>query len=317
MRPLLLLAVLLAAGCVAPSATTGGPADAGAVRFDALRFETEMGAFTAILYPEEAPESVAFIRRLVERGYYDGREFNRVIPGFVIQEVDRLGGATDQPEQVKGEFGTRAMFSGGALGIARGEDPDSGGSEFFVMDFAHSHLYGNYTAFGQVVEGMDVVRAIARVRTVQTPGAFVPGVPVGLHDRVAVDPAAVTRATVVSVELPAAEAARYPLVVGTTYRAEQHRATLEWPRDLAPGRVSPLTWYVYTPLDAPMPDLDPVSVVVRGPDGSERPATPARDPVDARVLRWTWAPSVAGVYNVTLANQTGVLGWADVPVGAG
>jgi len=224
MRPALLVLALLLAGCAAP---LGAPPGAGAaVAYDAIRFETELGAFTAILYCDEHPKTCAFMRGLVERGYYDGRSFGRVIPGFVIQEVDRTGGTTDQPERVEAEFGTSAMFSAGAIGIARDADPDSGGSEFFVMDFATSHLYGNFTAFAQVVEGMDVVRAIARVPAVRTGPASMVGAPegfpaqFGVHDRVPVDPVQMTRVTMTTLELPADEAARYPLVVGESVRTD-------------------------------------------------------------------------------------------------
>lgn len=295
--PMLALTLLLATGCLMPAAQQEG----GDVRFDTVRFETSHGTFALILYPEEAPASVAFLQRLVAEGYYNGREFNRVIPGFVIQEVDRLGGATDHPDKVPGEFGTRAMFSAGAIGIARSEHPDSGGSEFFVMDFAHSHLYGNYTAFGQVVEGLDVVRAIARVETVETPGVFVPGLPVGVHERVAVEPGRILRATLGDMVLPAAEAARYPLVVGETTRTDSARYTLEWARNLAAGAPERLTWYVYTAGDAPA-RIESYRVVVDGPGGQFEVLTTA-DPADARVRHFPWpAPGTPGEYTVTLVD---------------
>ena len=73
-------------------------------------------SFTAILYENETPATSAFITKLVQAKYYDGRQFGRVIPGFVIQEVDRTGGTTDQKEHVKLESGTDVLFSAGALG---------------------------------------------------------------------------------------------------------------------------------------------------------------------------------------------------------
>ena len=296
------------------------------MRYDAIQFETELGAFTAILYCDEHPRTCAFVRGLVDAGYYDGRSFGRVIPGFVIQEVDRTGGTTDQPERVEAEFGTRAMFSAGAIGIARDADPDSGGSEFFVMDFATSHLYGNFTAFAQVVEGMDVVHAIARVPAVRTGPASAVGAPApspltfGVHDRVPVDPVAMTRVTTTTVDLPAADAARYPLVVGESTRTDAYRATLEWPRDLVAGAARELVWYV-APRDASpagsVRDPDPVDLAgalvrIEGPTQEE---IPLREDAVRGILRWSWTPRVAGDHQAILLHEGEELARAMVPVG--
>lgn len=309
LRPVLFVSLLLMAGCLAPAATQAEVGDP--VTFEAARFETDHGVFVAVLFPDQTPDTVGFFKRLVSSGYYDGREFNRVIPGFVIQEVDRVGGATDQTGRVKAEFGTDVMFSAGALGIARDEAPDSGGSEFFVMDFAHSHLYGNYTAFAQVVEGLEVVHAIARVPTVQTPGAFVPGVPVGVHDRVAVEPPTILSARLVSVTLPASVASGLPLMVGETTRAEGVRYTLEWPRDLAAAGTVGLTWYVYTAGEAPA-GIESFRVVVDGPGGqAEVPTT--GDPADARIRHFAWpALATPGEYGVSLVRGQTVLATTNV-----
>ncbi|HET6404041.1 MAG TPA: peptidylprolyl isomerase [Candidatus Thermoplasmatota archaeon] len=301
-----LLVALLLAGCAAPAAP-----DETAVAFPAVRVETGMGAFTAILFCEETPATCAFFRDLVESKYYDGRAFGRVIPGFVIQEVDRTGGTTDHEGRVVGEFGSQVMFSAGAFGIARGADPDSGGSEFFVMDFATSHLYGNYTAFAQVVEGMDVVRAIARVPAVRTGPASAVGAPegapvaFGVHDRVPVDPVEMTRVTMTTLELPASVAARYPLVVGESVRTDAYRVTLEWPRDLRAGAASELTWYVM-PRDATptgsLRDPEPVElagarVLVEGPSSFEAPLA---EEGTRGVLAWRWTPAAPGEHYVRL-----------------
>lgn len=270
--------------------------------FEALRFETDLGTFTAILFPEAAPETVAFYKRLVESGYYDGREFNRVIPGFVVQEVDRAGGATDQTETVTLEAGTSVHFSMGAIGVARSEDPESGGSEFFVMDFAHSHLYGNYTAFAQVVEGLEVVHAIARVQTVATgPASTLPlPAPVAVHDRVAVKPAKIATASVVEVVLPADVAAQYPRVVGNRTVVDTTRYTPEWPADLRAGRAAAMTWFVYTPPDAAVPDLSGALARVVGPDGATLDAPFVPDAADPRILHWSWVPALAGTHTLAL-----------------
>lgn len=320
-----LVLALLAAGC----ADLAAPRDdaAGTVRVQGLRFETEAGAFTAILFPNETPLTAAFISRLAGDGYYDGRAFGRVIPGFVIQEVDRTGGTTDQGEKVKGEFGTSVMFSAGALGIARDADPDSGSSEFFVMDFAVSTLYGNYTAFAQVVDGMDVVHAIARVPAVKTgPASSVagapPGSPVyfGVHDRVPVDPVQMTRVTLVEVEMSAADAAPFPLRVGETVRAESYRATLEWPADLAAGSASTLAWYVAprsanatSSVQDPEPlDLRDATVEVEGP--ARATLAPTEDALARGKLTFSWTPAAPGVYAVRLVRGAEELALTNVTV---
>ena len=315
-------------GCLStPGSGPGGDGpDAPDVTFEAIHVETELGAFTAILWPEEHPETTAFMRKLAADGYYEGRAFGRVIPGFVIQEVDRTGGTTDQPEKVPLEAGTSVQFSAGAFGIARDADPDSGGSEFFVMDFAVSPLYGNYTAFAQVVEGMDVVHRIARVPAVKTgPAPLVsapPGSPVyfGVHDRVPVEPVRMTGFTIVNVTLPAAEAARYPLRVGETYRTDTVRATLEWPANLDAGNESRLTWYVAgrdtsqasSVRDPPQPDLRGATVRVEGPANAtlavqEDPAVPGK-------LTFTWTPTARGAYVLHLEKDGAEVAFSNVTV---
>lgn len=340
-----LLACLLALpGCVSPGGSGPGDDEGAPVTFEAIRFETEEGAFTAILFPAEHPETTAFMRKLVEDKYYEGREFGRVIPGFVIQEVDRTGGTTDQKETVPLEAGTAVQFSAGAIGIARDVDPNSGGSEFFVMDFAVSPLWGNYTAWAQVVDGMDVVHKIARAPAVKTGPAsavssgLVPGSPVyfGVHDRVPVDPVKMTRVTLLNVTLPAAEAARYPLRVGETYRspvptdaagtadpraAPQIRATLEWPANLDAGRASALTWYVATrevnpatsqARDPPSPDLAGVTVRVEGPGAATIPVQ--EDAGVPGMLRFSWTPAARGSYVLHLEKDGKEVALSNVTV---
>lgn len=325
-RALALVLIVLFAGCVgAPD----GPMRVDPVAFEALQVETQQGTFTAILFCRETPETCAFMRGLVDAGYYDGRAFGRVIPTFVIQEVDRTGGTTDQPERVVAEFGTRVMFSAGAFGIARDADPDSGGSEFFVMDHAYgTPLYGNYTAFAQVLpEGMDVVHAIARVPAVRTgPASSVaaspPGSPVyfGVHDRVPVEPVVMTRVTWTNVSLPATEAARYPLQVGETTRTDTVRATLEWPADLRAGSPSTLTWWVAPRDTSPLGmarDPEPVDlagVTVRV-EGASEAAFEAED-VDAALgrVRLAWTPGAEGAHTLRLVRGAEEIATATVVV---
>lgn len=311
---------LLVAGCVAPRSEADGPSGSSEpVTFDGVRVVTDAGTFSAVLFPEATPATAAFFGDLVEAGYYDGREFGRVIPGFVIQEADKLGGATDQSDTVVGEFGTAVHFSAGAFGIARGEDPDSGGSEFFVMDFAHAHLDGNYTAFAQVVEGIDVVRAIARVATINTGtgGVFLPCAPgapcpsAGRHDFAPVTPPVITSMELIAITLAADVAHHLPWQVGPRLDGEVDgqtaRFTPQWSAAIAAdGEAYPLTWFVYTsPSEAP-PDLRALTVRVVGPAGVASAIAHDADTLDGRILSFDARFHSAGTYVFSLldANQT-------------
>jgi peptidyl-prolyl cis-trans isomerase B (cyclophilin B) len=319
MRALVVLVAFALSGCVGlPGPGTTSDSIGPPVTYAALKIETDKGPVTAILYANETPQTVAFIETLVKAGYYDGREFGRVVPGFVIQEVDRAGGATDQKKTVPPEFGTAVRFSAGALGIARNADPNSGGSEFFVMDFAASHLDGNYTAFGQVVEGLDVIHAIARVQAVSIPGAPVappidPGV--GPTDRAPVQPVKMTKVTLGETTLPASVAARYPLVTGPPVRIANGRASLEWTHDIRAGHAGPLTWYLFTRPETTPPDLTGAKVTIAG-EGHTTPQVPALlpDAADGRALHFTWTPPAAGRYNATLTNATRLVAWTDIEI---
>lgn len=327
MRLALALVPLLLAGCVSPLAPA---TDDASVRFDAIEIDTIHGVITAIVFCDETPETCGFMRDLVQAGYYDGRAFGRVIPGFVIQEVDRTGGTTDQPERVVGEFATGVMFSAGAFGIARDADPDSGGSEFFVMDHAVSTLYGNYTAFAQVVNGMDAVHRIARVPAVKTgPASSVaaspPGSPVyfGVHDRVPVEPVEMRGVSWTSLELSAAEAARYPLRVGETWRSDTHRSTLEWEPTLDLGAETPFTWYVATRdtsetatlgvTEPPALSLDGAQVAITG--AASATLTSLRLDEEVGTVGFAWAPPVAGVYVLTLTAGGATVGVQNLTLG--
>lgn len=323
------LVVLLLAALLAGCATPFQPSGDESVTFQGLRFETRLGAFTAIVFENDTPATAEFIGKLVDAKYYDGRQFGRVIPGFVIQEVDRTGGTTDQKEHVRLEAPSRVMFSAGAFGIARDADPNSGGSEFFVMDHATSSLYGNYTAFAQVVEGMEVVHAIARVPAVKTgPASSVvgapPGSPVyfGVHDRVPVDPVVMTKVTRVEVTLPLSEAAKYPLIVGETTRTDTLRMTPEWTADLREAHEGTVTWWVsardVSPTgqakDPDPPSLDGMTVAFDGP----APAAFDAPEVDANVgsVQVTWTPGAVGVYEARLLKNGEVLARATLVVTA-
>ncbi len=117
-----------------------------------------------------APISVANFEKLVGEGFYDGLKFHRVIPGFMIQGGDPKGNGTGGPGYtIKGEFAANGVENPikhvrGVISMARAQDPDSAGSQFFIMHEDAPHLDGQYAAFGHVVEGMEVVDEIASVR---------------------------------------------------------------------------------------------------------------------------------------------------------
>ena len=123
------------------------------------------------LYPEIAPISCENFEKLVKSGFYDGLTFHRVIPGFMIQGGCPNGTGTGGPGwHIKGEFAANGVkndlkHTRGVLSMARAQDPDSAGSQFFIMHDDASYLDGQYAAFGKVIDGMDAVDEIASVPT--------------------------------------------------------------------------------------------------------------------------------------------------------
>lgn len=124
------------------------------------------GKIALELYPETAPISVDNFVKLAGEGFYDGVVFHRVVPGFVIQGGDPTGSGMGGPGyQIKGEFRANGVkndlkHTRGVLSMARAQDYDSAGSQFFIMVEDAPHLDGQYAAFGRVTEGMDVVDKI-------------------------------------------------------------------------------------------------------------------------------------------------------------
>ena len=125
----------------------------------------------AELYPEIAPNTVNNFISLINHNFYDGVIFHRVIRGFMIQGGDPDGtGAGGPGYSIKGEFSQNGfkndlLHEPGVLSMARTMIPDSAGSQFFIMHKTSPHLDGAYAAFGRVIEGMDVVNAIAETPT--------------------------------------------------------------------------------------------------------------------------------------------------------
>ena len=123
------------------------------------------------LEPTVAPNSVANFISLIEDGYYDGLIFHRVIPGFMIQGGDSSGDGTGGPGySIDGEFSSNGFENNmkherGVLSMARAQDPNSAGSQFFIMTDETASLDGEYAAFGKVIEGMETVDAIVANET--------------------------------------------------------------------------------------------------------------------------------------------------------
>lgn len=121
------------------------------------------------LYPEIAPQTVANFVELVQKGFYDGLIFHRVIPGFMIQGGCPQGSGMGGPGySIKGEFASNGiknelLHDRGVLSMARSSHPNSAGSQFFIMVARSPHLDGEYAAFGKVIEGMEVADAIVSI----------------------------------------------------------------------------------------------------------------------------------------------------------
>ena len=136
-----------------------------------ITLHTSKGDICAELYPDVAPVTVKNFTDLIKRGFYDGLTFHRVIAGFMIQGGCPKGDGTGGPGyHIKGEFAANGVKNAlkhtrGVLSMARAMDPDSAGSQFFIMHADAPHLDGQYAAFGKVTSGMDAVDAIAAVRT--------------------------------------------------------------------------------------------------------------------------------------------------------
>ena len=125
-----------------------------------LVLETSKGQVEIEMKPELAPKHVARITELVEQGFYDGIIFHRVIQGFMAQTGDPTGtGMGGSGENLNAEF-TDYEYVEGTVGMARAMNPDSADSQFFICFEGCGHLTGQYTVWGQVTDGMDVVRKI-------------------------------------------------------------------------------------------------------------------------------------------------------------
>jgi peptidylprolyl isomerase len=168
-RYIAVLAALILFGCNAVTPennvreSTQDPSQDMVDEPDIIILETKDGEITIELLQELAPNHVERIKTLAERGFYDGVVFHRVIDGFMAQTGDPTGtgtGGSDLPD-LKAEF-TGEPFKRGTVGMARSSDPDSANSQFFIMLDDGEFLNGQYSLFGRVTDGMDVVDNIKK-----------------------------------------------------------------------------------------------------------------------------------------------------------
>lgn len=146
------------------SSTDSEQAVAGALKSDAnglslakATIKTVHGNIVFKFYPEKAPNTVNRIVELIKSGFYDGLTFHRVVPNFVIQGGDPTGtGTGGSGKKLKAEFND-VQHIRGTVAMARASDPDSADSQFYIALTTLPHLDGNYTVFGQVVEGLDLI----------------------------------------------------------------------------------------------------------------------------------------------------------------
>jgi peptidylprolyl isomerase len=153
------LALLLALGAAVPAAAQQRPADPE----NTVYLQTKDGRVTIRLRPDLAPKHVAQIKTLTKEGFYDGIVFHRVIPGFMAQTGDPTGTGTGGSKlpNIPAEF-TQEPFKRGSVGMARSQSPNSANSQFFICYEGCGGLTGQYTLFGEVVSGMEVVDKIKK-----------------------------------------------------------------------------------------------------------------------------------------------------------
>ena len=162
---------LLATGLIAPGILTlslnGHPmseAQAATDLQNTVYLDLKDGRVTIQLLPELAPKAVERVKTLCRQGFYDGTPFHRVIEGFMAQGGDPTGTGTGGSKlgNVPGEFTTKKHFLRGTVGSARMSDPNSADSQFFIMFAPAPSLDGQYTIWGQVTSGMELVDKIKR-----------------------------------------------------------------------------------------------------------------------------------------------------------
>jgi len=166
-RPTAMKKCLIAIGIVAlllvPVAATAC-GDSGSHGNRVAVMDTSMGTIRFVIYEDKAPMTAVNFITLAEFGFYNGLIFHRVDRDYVIQTGDPTGtGMGGSKASVPLEINEKLKHNDGAVGMARTSDPNSATSQFYICDGAHHNLDGSYAVFGQVIEGMEVVRAIAAV----------------------------------------------------------------------------------------------------------------------------------------------------------
>lgn len=139
-----------------------------------LLLDLEYGQVVIALRPDLAPNHVERIKELARDGFYDGIVFHRVIEGFMAQTGDPTGtGMGGSGQNINAEFTRAASFQRGAVGMARSQNPHSGDSQFFIVFADASFLDGQYTLWGEVVEGMEFVDQVKRGEPPASPDRIV------------------------------------------------------------------------------------------------------------------------------------------------
>ncbi len=155
----------------AKAAPEKGSMDKPAAKKEVAVIKTNLGTIVFELLPDVAPKMVANFKELAKSGFYNGTTFHRVINGFMIQGGDPLSkdndpnndGTCDGPRKMPAEFTTKYSHVRGFVSTARSSDPNSGSCQFFIMQADNKGLDNQYTIFGRVLEGMDVVDKISQV----------------------------------------------------------------------------------------------------------------------------------------------------------
>jgi cyclophilin family peptidyl-prolyl cis-trans isomerase len=136
---------------------------------DIIKMETTMGTIKIKLFPDKAPKTVARIKELVSRGFYNGLIFHRIIDGFMIQGGDPTGtGTGGSGQSIPDEFNNGLKHDKkGVVAMAHSAAPNSQDSQFYITLAPATHLDGKYTVFGQVIDGQDVVDKMGKLKTGQ------------------------------------------------------------------------------------------------------------------------------------------------------
>ena len=164
------MATLLFAGCGGKKADDESKKEIPQTTDEVAVIQTRLGEIVLEFFPDVAPQHVNNFKKLARAGFYDGITFHRVIPGYIIQGGDPNSRDDDRSNDglggpgytIPAEFNDRPHLRG-TLSMARGQDPNSAGSQFFICLRPAPLLDGKYTVFGQVIKGIDVVDRIANV----------------------------------------------------------------------------------------------------------------------------------------------------------